>query len=361
MSGILFVNGCSDSPGSGGLESFNLGSDTLHPSNLCCDTTFHFNFKQTNSCDHKYSIEVRDINDSTVYESEAVLQSCGYAPCWLHGLAFLLYHNIPYTGRYGFYVNEYDLNDALVGSAGPLYLNLVSYDAGSYISCFENCCSYQGRNYVEVVKTISDVIGIKANIESNYGNVCKEYSISGDTTRNEAYCAVYCGIADVTASMSAQMGFGYARNYFKWHTPETQRFWYWEVIGSGDNKEDYYEIIDYPNPGTTPEYRCELDTNLGIWYFYKGGLTTGMWYDSSWLGVTGEYAVWAGEIYHFEDDMAGSITDECSIFDCAYAISPTLYMYPTIGANDVINDNENEWGLRFMGSSSFEIWDKKRQ
>ncbi|MEW5923240.1 MAG: hypothetical protein AB1746_04560 [Candidatus Zixiibacteriota bacterium] len=84
----------------------------------------------------------------------------------------------------------------------------------------------------------------------------------------------------------------------------------------------------------------------------------GTYTDSSW-NTTGAVASWAGEIYNYEDDMAGTYNDRCIFAGLRYkTISNNNYQKFVISQQDLSSDDTVEWGINRINDTTFEIWDE---
>lgn len=206
-----------------------------------------------------------------------------------------------------------------------------------------------------------NVIGIRGNIETRYGKLCRE-----GLGPEPGYCVVYCGILNVSLQISAQAGYGYERRV-DWSPSQTIQFWYWEIIESGGLVLNHYESFGppyVPLDGIYYGYGCEYDKSNSEWDFFIENFT-----QSCTTVVSNDWAnadslnglVWAAEIWNLEDDMAGTPTDSCNISECNVKIVGSNYVSFPGTQNEIHSDDYGEWGIDLLGPDSFNIWDKHPQ
>ena len=250
----------------------------------------------------------------------------------------------------------YDLTSGLVKN--------VNMNFNSDLTCQQDeCCHYIERQYVQAQRHINYIVGVSADILTRYGKPCN-YS----TSYENAFNTVYCGISDTSGRNSGQIGFGYERNYNFFGKDTAVQFWYNETLYDGIRAN--YDLCTLDSAGKTPvtpqesfiySYKCELDPSNGIWYYIIidafGSVDTVNTYPDARFNMTCKVATWAGEIYNYEDDMAGTFYDRCEISGLKYKTSGGNYQNFQIATADSFSSDPNHWMFNKVNDTAFEIWD----
>lgn len=165
------------------------------------------------------------------------------------------------------------------------------------------------------------------------------------------FLAAACGIPDVNGKWGEA---GYDRRRSVGSTTIKNHRYAW-VEGSGSWYE--FDDVNAPGEGTSHSYKCELDKSTGEWMFYFDGTPWISHTDSYWKHP-GDAVVYQGEIYHIENDMPGTSSNECNFTNCRYKKDGGSYQSAGLAAANVLSSDPNEWAAEYVDPNSFNIWDK---
>ena len=211
----------------------------------------------------------------------------------------------------------------------------------------------QAYKYAWSQKHVSDLIGISSTIKTRYGALCCE-GFEDEGTFSAAACHVVKEPNDPNNPMHwAEMGYERKR----WGG-STQIKTYLYVRMHGDTSHSNYDDANAPGEGSSHSYNCELDKSTGKWTFYYDGSYYIDFTDTYWQSNMGGQAVWQGEIYHTENDMAGTSGNKCNFTNCQYKQDGGSYQSAGLNAGDLHSSDSSEWGAEYVNVGAFNIWDK---
>ena len=225
-----------------------------------------------------------------------------------------------------------------------------------YDSCFTYCCTPSemlDHYYSQVITKVDNVVGAQAFVRPRYGKLCGE-----PTSQLPSSGIAYIGINEFISGTcnSSQFGFGVRRE----NSNDIFIFKYWEVIDTVNGrrfKVDSNNILWY---GDLYKLNLELDNSIGLWSFKVNDLTWETYMTNGWENRYGEEIRWAGEIYHYEDDMPGTEAEKVLFSDCKYKIHG--YGYDLVDFENALQtyircSDTSEWKYSISGKTEVYIWD----
>ncbi len=284
--------------------------------------------------------------------------------------------------------NEYELQVFESGTVGDVGLperrvraslagvaSVGSYEPEEDHSCCTAVDKYPNRKYCRFLREYESAVvtGISARIEARYGKPCGYPDSS-----NVSMAVVWCGAAKLFHNgqrwntLWAQTGVGWQRNPPGRGNTDIWEHMYTETIGNnGYWKQLFFHNwqsgeTGEPEPplnGEARDYKAWLDKSSGEWRFAVGGfgLLSGPGPDSVWLEAA-THAKWASEIIHYEDDMPGTVSNPCNLWDLAVELDGTGSGYSQVldsyeEGDTVYSDDPSLWGIERTTASAIGIWD----
>jgi len=270
------------------------------------------------------------------------------------------YSQIKYSAYYNFcvyacgYSSDVGNLNLATKKGGPVSLsvNTTSWDT---TSCYQICCTRpsdpSARYYAQAQKLFPDIIAVKASIKTRYGTLC-----NAPAGTDNAFCVVYASVFSNGVYRWAQTGYGYERNP-DWGN-RVYYYRYAEVRGYNGIRPKY-DSISPPSETSAHVYECKLNLATGTWQFYDDGVCWYTYSDGAWINSPGDGIGWTGEICNFEDDLAGTVGNKCTVTSCGYKENGDAnYRNPNIASSDIYSDDINEWGIEVVSGTAVNIWDK---
>jgi hypothetical protein len=214
------------------------------------------------------------------------------------------------------------------------------------------CTCTPGRKYAYAYKSIANLIAGRTNLKTRYAKLCCE--TEGCSTV-AAFHATYVNISNETSGQKwAQTGVSRRRN-----AGSTAIIQYRKAEIQGNTYTINMDTAHAPAEGSIHEYKIELNKVTGTWSYFDNGTVWQTYADAFWRSALGTSVIWAGEIYNSEDDMPGTAGNKCTFTDCQYRVDGrAAYQDAGLVARDTRTDDANEWGVEWVSSTAFNIWDK---
>ncbi len=235
------------------------------------------------------------------------------------------------------------------------------------------CCTpalpQRKRLYAYLEKWVQDCTGASAVIEARYGKPCG-YSDSNNYSHSSTYVSIQRWVPTQKGQWFAwaQAGVGWHRFYTMHIDNDIWNYVYWEASTEHGLEYDYYyadaqegdpDGINPPSDGEEWEYIMSLDMAAGQWTFTFDPVfsVTDVPADTFVWGAPGDYIVWAAEIYNWEDDMAGTVSDSCRLSNLKSRTgSNNLELILDELDDEVHSDDPSWWQIERIGTQ-IQIWD----
>jgi hypothetical protein len=219
--------------------------------------------------------------------------------------------------------------------------------------CGNTCCTdsstHTGWYYAQAQRVVENITEAKAKIRTRYGKLCGEPYQSSSTL---AHSTAHVGIASGD-TMWAQTGF----IRFRDSTGQIDQRWYFEGV-TPELEIRVGDLIYFPIEDTLHEYKLELESSTGKWFYYFDGhkrATQDFW---PWIDETGNIVYWTGEIRGHESDMPGTSSNRCYFTDCQYKADFSWHDAGLYSSGIYYgSDDDNEWVFQRIDQTSFYIWD----
>jgi hypothetical protein len=366
---MIVMAGCSgqvDIP-VGGIDSVRVDNVVENYCNSFdpCSYTYWISFQDPEQGDHYYWAELASRTD-TAKGKTVEMYNNGWD--W-HSINVTAYY-FEVTPYEYYYVNVYRTNSPLYGgivakrtSAGmllgsPMQMGPFATDCGT-TCCTEN---YAWAGIAKFNPTGANLVGAKANITTRYPEELCGQTTDATYSHSVVWVAVvYDTSAGYHGSIWAASGYG------KWRFEgfnEVFKARFLEMQGVGD--ATYYKRVDINNPNIPPddevhEFKTELNPETYRWLaFYDNQIYDSATYDPIWQSVLGSYSRFSGEIFNFEDDMAGTADHKCRIAQCSTKSLGGSYGFVDFSLySEFWYSDTTEWMVRIVNSHTIDIWDVK--
>ena len=215
------------------------------------------------------------------------------------------------------------------------------------MSSSSTCPHTNGWHYTSAGKSISNLIGVRATIDTKTPTLKCESSGATFPTHSAAFASLV-----FTGNYNAQSGWARYRN-----SPSSS------IVGPKVYMEGHGPTGHTAVYGVAPtggkEYKLEVDASTGIVSAYYDGAAQpwATMQDDAWK-QTGVLAGFLGEIYVLETNMPGTSASPCNFVTCQYKQPGGFYTSVGLVSTDVQSEDTNEWGADWLSGSSFKIYDK---
>ncbi|MEW6050883.1 MAG: hypothetical protein AB1644_07465 [Candidatus Zixiibacteriota bacterium] len=240
-------------------------------------------------------------------------------------------------------------------------VEIMQFPSGGPIDC---CTKMAHHGFAGIRKNNysgADLVGVKANFTTKYGAFLCGTPSDTIYTFSLVWLEVgYDTTLGVNGYVWAQAGFGKHR-IAGLNTVWQARF---HEVHRGVAGDLVDRMIDINNSGIPPdgeihEFKEEFDLSSQRWIVYYDGSA----YDTAvaipfWQSVRGSYSRYGGEVRHLEDDMAGTASSPCRIFDCTTKSVGGIYNTVTFRLSSSFQwENRSQWMADTADANTVLIWD----